>query len=159
MVLSSSFTFLICLIASATFPVPGSPFVLIIEAPSSILLKASANDLAPLTTGVVKSHFQICRSSSAGVKTSDSSIISTSVSCKTSASLTCPILHLAITGMVTESIISSIILILAVRATPPAFLTSDGSLSKTITETAPASSAICACSTVVTSITTPFFNI
>src|SRR5690349_8444220 len=48
---------------------------------------------------------------------------------------------------------------LAVLATPPTFLTSDGSLSKTITETAPASSAICACSTVVTSITTPFFNI
>ena len=48
-----------CVIASATFPVPGSPFVLIIDAPSSILLKASAKDLAPLTTGVVRSHFQI----------------------------------------------------------------------------------------------------
>ena len=85
--------------------------------------------------------------------------MSTSVSCNTNASLTCPILHLAITGMVTESIISSIIFMLAVRATPPAFLTSDGSLSKTITETAPASCAIKACSTFVTSITTPFFCI
>ena len=51
------------------------------------------------------------------------------------------------------------ILILAVLATPPTFLTSDGSLSKTITDTAPASSAIWACSAVVTSITTPFFSI
>jgi len=42
---------LICKTASATFPVPGSPFVLIIAAPSSILLSASANDLAPFTNG------------------------------------------------------------------------------------------------------------
>ncbi len=85
-ILSSSFTFLMWVIASATFPVPGSPFVLIIAAPSSILLNASAKDLAPFTKGVVKSHFQIWWVSSAGVNTSDSSIISTSVSSKTLAS-------------------------------------------------------------------------
>jgi pyridoxal 5'-phosphate synthase subunit Pdx1 len=111
----------------------------IIAAPSPMRLNASPKFLQPQTNGIVKSCFQMWFDSSAGVKTSDSSIISTSVSCKTNASLTCPILHLAITGIVTESIISSIIFILAVRATPPAFLTSDGSLSKTITETAPAS--------------------
>ena len=72
--------------ASATLPVPGSPFVLIIAAPSSILLNASANEREPLTNGVVKSHFQIWWFSSAGVRTSDSSIISTSVSSSTLAS-------------------------------------------------------------------------
>jgi len=44
---------------TVTIPVPGSPLVLIIAAPSSILLSASASERAPLTNGVVKSHFQI----------------------------------------------------------------------------------------------------
>ena len=83
--------------------------------------------------------------------------MSTPVASNILASETWPILHFAIIGIVTESMISCIILMLAVLATPPAFLISYGSLSKTITATAPESSAICACSTLVTSIMTPCF--
>ncbi|CAC11662.1 conserved hypothetical membrane protein [Thermoplasma acidophilum] len=50
----SSFTFLICLTASMMFPVPASPFVLIIAAPSNILRTASGRFLAPETTGTVR---------------------------------------------------------------------------------------------------------
>ena len=46
---------LACLIAATTFPVPASPFVLIIAAPSHILLTASPSDVAPHTKGTVKS--------------------------------------------------------------------------------------------------------
>ena len=45
---------LICLTASTTLPVPASPFVLIIEAPSAILLVASPNPVAPHTNGALK---------------------------------------------------------------------------------------------------------
>ncbi len=45
------------------------------------------------------------------------------------------------------------------RATPPAFRISDGTLSNAITATAPAASAIFACSALMTSIMTPPFCI
>ena len=63
------------------------------------------------------------------------------------------------TGIVTASIIPAIILGSDIRATPPSFLISDGTLSNAITEHAPASSAIFASSGVTTSMITPPFNI
>src|SRR4029077_14523820 len=45
------------------------------------------------------------------------------------------------------------------RATPPSFRISEGTLSSAITATAPASSAILACSALVTSMMTPPFSI
>ena len=65
---------LICLTASITFPVPASPFVRIIAAPSPILLQASPIFVAPLTNGVLISCLSIWFLSSAGVNTSLSSI-------------------------------------------------------------------------------------
>src|SRR5216684_7155982 len=98
-------------------------------------------------------------SSSAGVRTSLSSIKSTSSACKTSASIKCPMRTFAITGMVTVFIISRMILIDAMRATPPSLRMSEGTRSSAITAQAPAFSAICACSALVTSIITPPFSI
>ena len=71
------------------------------------------------------------------------------------ASIKCPILTFAITGIFTAFIISFIIFGSLIRETPPAALISAGILSKAITATAPAASAIFACSGVVTSIITP----
>ena len=66
---------------------------------------------------------------------------------------------LAITGMVTSAIISLMILIEAMRATPPSLRISAGTALGAITAAAPASSAILACSAVVTSMMTPPFSI
>ena len=70
-----------------------------------------------------------------------------------------PIRALAITGIVTVFMISSITLIAAIRATPPSLRISAGTRSSAITALAPASSAILACSALVTSMMTPPFNI
>src|SRR3989449_1529402 len=67
--------------------------------------------------------------------------------------------HLAMTGTVTESMISWILTGSAMRATPPAARMSAGTRSRAITATEPASSAMAACSAFVTSITTPPFCI
>jgi hypothetical protein len=61
--------------------------------------------------------------------------------------------------MVTASMIFIIIVGSAILATPPAARISAGTLSRAITAHAPASSAIFACSGVVTSMITPPFNI
>src|SRR6267143_274480 len=98
-------------------------------------------------------------SSSAGVSTSLSSIKSTSSASKTSASIKCPMRTLAITGIVTVAMISRITLIDAMRATPPSLRMSEGTRSSAITAQAPAFSAICACSALVTSIITPPLSI
>src|SRR5580704_6575465 len=98
-------------------------------------------------------------SSSAGVKTSLSSIKSTSSACSTSASAKCPMRTLAITGMVTVFMISRMILIEAIRATPPSLRMSDGTRSSAMTAQAPAFSAILACSAFVTSMMTPPLSI
>src|SRR5438270_6299327 len=63
--------------------------------------------------------------------------------------------HLAITGMVTASMIAAIRPGSLIRATPPSRRMSAGTRSRAMTATAPASSAILACSGVTTSIITP----
>src|SRR5262249_17591744 len=67
--------------------------------------------------------------------------------------------HFAITGMVTASWISRILSGSAMRATPPSRRMSGGTGSSAITAQAPASSAIRACSAVVTSMITPPLSI
>src|SRR3954470_4546063 len=67
--------------------------------------------------------------------------------------------HLAMTGMDTAAIISRIFLGEAMRATPPSARICAGTRSRAITETAPAFSAITACSALVTSIMTPPLSI
>src|SRR2546430_4320752 len=67
--------------------------------------------------------------------------------------------HFAITGIVTDSWISRILSGSAMRATPPSLRMSAGTRSSAITATAPASSAIRACSASVTSMITPPFSI
>ena len=61
----------------------------------------------------------------------------------------------AITGMVTAALMPSIISGSLMRATPPSRRMSDGTRSRAITATAPASSAILACSGSTTSMITP----
>src|SRR3954463_13879009 len=66
---------------------------------------------------------------------------------------------LAMTGIETAALISSILVGSAIRATPPSLRMSAGTRSSAITEQAPASSAIFACSAVVTSMMTPPLSI
>src|SRR6202050_1551973 len=66
---------------------------------------------------------------------------------------------LAITGIDTVSMISRITRGAAIRATPPSLRMSEGTRSSAIPEQAPASSAISACSALVTSIITPPLSI
>ncbi len=63
------------------------------------------------------------------------------------------------TGMLTASIMLTIMAGSLMRATPPCLRMSAGTRSSAITEQAPASSAILACSGVTTSMMTPPFNI
>src|SRR5438477_5289911 len=63
------------------------------------------------------------------------------------------------TGMVTASWISTILSGSAIRATPPSARMSAGTRSSAMTATAPASSAMVACSAVVTSMITPPLSI
>ncbi len=65
----------------------------------------------------------------------------------------------AMTGIVTAAMIPSIIAGSDMRATPPAARMSAGTRSSAITATAPASSAILACSGVTTSMMTPPLSI
>src|SRR5437660_12363439 len=67
--------------------------------------------------------------------------------------------HLAITGIDTAAMISRIFLGEAMRATPPSARICAGTRSSAITATAPAFSAMVACSAFVTSIITPPFSI
>lgn len=55
--------------ALTTLPVPASPFVRIMAAPSEILLRASPRFRAPQTKGTLKFRLSMWFSSSAGVKT------------------------------------------------------------------------------------------
>ena len=66
---------------------------------------------------------------------------------------------LAMTGMVTVALIASIMSGSDMRATPPCTRRSAGTRSKAMTATAPASSAILACSGVTTSMITPPLSI
>src|SRR5208282_3766464 len=67
--------------------------------------------------------------------------------------------HFAITGIDTVAIISRIFFGDAIRATPPSARICAGTRSSAITATAPAFSAMEACSALVTSIITPPFSI
>src|SRR5262245_27463010 len=67
--------------------------------------------------------------------------------------------HLAMTGIVTASWISLIISGSDIRATPPCTRMSAGTRSSAMTATAPASSAIFACSALTTSMMTPPLSI
>lgn len=71
----------------------------------------------------------------------------------------CPMRAFAITGIETAFTTSSTIVGSAIRATPPAARISDGTRSKAMTATAPAASAILACSALTTSMMTPPFCI
>ena len=70
----SLLTALACLIASTMFPVPASPFVLSIAAPSAIRRSASPRFLHPHTKGTLKLFLLMWFSSSAMVRTSLSSM-------------------------------------------------------------------------------------
>src|SRR5262245_23244957 len=67
--------------------------------------------------------------------------------------------HLAMTGIETTFMISAITSMRAMRATPPSLRMSEGTRSSAMTAQAPASSAIFACSGVVTSMMTPPLSI
>src|SRR5690606_24641945 len=84
---------------------------------------------------------------------------STPSACRIWASTKWPMRALAMTGMVTAEMICSISSGSLMRATPPSRRMSAGTRSSAITATAPASSAILACSGVTTSMMTPPFSI
>ena len=63
-----------CVTALTMSPVPASPFVRIIAAPSAMRRSASPRFVAPHTNGTVKAHLSTWCSRSAGVRTSDSSM-------------------------------------------------------------------------------------
>src|ERR1700733_13453582 len=67
--------------------------------------------------------------------------------------------HLAITGMETVAMISRIFFGEAMRATPPSARICEGTRSRAMTATAPAFSAMEACSALVTSMMTPPLSI
>ena len=145
--------------ASTMFPEPASPLVRIIAAPSPIRRSASPRSRQPHTNGTLKANLSTWKCSSAGVSTSDSSMKSTPSDSRICASTKWPMRHLAMTGMVTVFWISWIFLTGDMRATPPSFRMSDGTRSSAMTATAPASSAIFACSALVTSMMTPPLSI
>ena len=60
--------------ASTTLPVPASPLVRIIAAPSATRRRASPRLVAPHTNGTVNARLSTWLASSAGVSTSDSSM-------------------------------------------------------------------------------------
>ena len=60
--------------ASTMLPVPASPFERIIAAPSEIRRSASPRFVAPQTKGTSKGHLSMWYASSAGVRTSLSSM-------------------------------------------------------------------------------------
>ena len=92
--------------ASTTLPVPASPLVRISAAPSPIRRSASPRSRQPQTNGTLKACLSTWCSSSAGVSTSLSSMKSTSSASSTRASAKWPMRHLAITGIVTASLMS-----------------------------------------------------
>ena len=63
-----------CVTALTTSPVPASPFVRIIAAPSAIRRSASPRLVAPQTNGISNAHLSTWCATSAGVSTSDSSM-------------------------------------------------------------------------------------
>src|SRR3984893_6447030 len=145
--------------ASTILPEPASPLLRIMAAPSPMRRSASPRSRQPQTKGTLKANLSTWKCSSAGVSTSDSSMKSTPSDSRICASTKWPMRHLAITGIVTAFWISLILVTGDMRATPPSFRISEGTRSSAITATAPASSALFACSALVTSMMTPPFSI
>ncbi len=145
--------------ASTMLPVPASPLVRRSAAPSPIRRSASPRSRQPQTNGTLKASLSTWWDSSAGVRTSLSSMKSTPSASRTRASAKWPIRHFAITGIETASMMRVTTSGSAIRATPPSLRMSAGTRSSAITATAPASSAIFACSGVVTSMITPPLSI
>mmetsp|Transcript_60850 Transcript_60850/g.168390 ORF Transcript_60850/g.168390 Transcript_60850/m.168390 type:complete len:322 (-) Transcript_60850:8-973(-) len=144
--------------ASTTLPVPASPFVRIMLAPSAMRRSASPRFRQPHTKGTLNFVLFTWLPSSATVRTSLSSTQSTPKCCRIWASTKWPMRHLAMTGMDTALMISLIIFGSDILATPFALRMSAGIRSSAITAQAPASSAIFACSGFMTSMITPPFN-
>src|SRR3989440_2598438 len=140
-------------------PEPASPLVRIIAAPSPIRRSASPRSRQPQTNGTRNANLSMWKCSSAGVSTSDSSMKSIPSASRICASTKCPMRALAMTGMVTAFWISWIFFTGDMRATPPSLRMSEGTRSSAITDAAPASSAILACSALVTSMMTPPLSI
>src|SRR5271157_2935812 len=141
------------------FPLPASPLVRIMAAPSEIRRSASPRSRAPHTNGERKACLSTWCSSSAGVSTSLSSMKSTPNVSSTRASTKWPMRTFAITGIDTARWMPSITWIEHMRATPPSLRMSAGTRSSAITAAAPACSASLACSGLVTSMMTPPFSI
>mmetsp|Transcript_71276 Transcript_71276/g.153757 ORF Transcript_71276/g.153757 Transcript_71276/m.153757 type:complete len:319 (-) Transcript_71276:22-978(-) len=146
-------------IASTMLPVPASPFVRIMLAPSAMRRSASPRLRQPQTNGTLNLFLFTWLSSSATVSTSLSSTQSTPRCSRICASTKWPMRHFAMTGMETALMMSLIILGSEARATPFSMRMSAGILSRAITAQAPASSAIFACSGFMTSMMTPPFSI
>src|SRR5919197_42872 len=138
---------------------PASPLVRIIAAPSPMRRRASPRSRQPHTNGTRNANLSMWKCSSAGVSTSDSSMKSIPSASRICASTKCPMRALAMTGMVTAFWISWIFFTGDMRATPPSRRMSDGTRSSAMTDAAPASSAIFACSALVTSMMTPPLSI
>mmetsp|Transcript_98355 Transcript_98355/g.257013 ORF Transcript_98355/g.257013 Transcript_98355/m.257013 type:complete len:324 (+) Transcript_98355:177-1148(+) len=145
--------------ASTILPVPASPLVRIMLQPSAMRRRASPRLRQPQTKGTLNLFLFTWLPSSATVSTSLSSMQSTPSCCKICASTKCPMRHLAMTGIETALTIALIIAGSDMRATPFSFRMSAGMRSRAMTATAPASSAIFACSGFMTSMMTPPFSI
>mmetsp|Transcript_103400 Transcript_103400/g.277943 ORF Transcript_103400/g.277943 Transcript_103400/m.277943 type:complete len:241 (+) Transcript_103400:761-1483(+) len=104
--------------AELTSPVPASPFVRIMLAPSAMRRSASPRFLHPHTKGTLNLFLLTWLWWSATVRTSLSSMQSMPSSCSTWASTKWPMRHLAITGIETALMISLIIFGSDMRATP-----------------------------------------
>src|SRR5690606_33067415 len=130
----------------------------IMAAPSPMRRRASPRSRAPHTKGTRNGCLSMWYRSSAGVSTSLSSMKSTPRAGRIWASTKFPMRHFAMTGMRTASLMRTITSGSAMRATPPAARISAGTRSRAMTATAPASSAMRACSGVVTSMMTPPLN-
>src|SRR6056297_1977636 len=145
--------------ASTTLPVPASPLVRIMLAPSPMRRSASPMFVAPHTNGTVNANLSMWCASSAGVRTSLSSTKSTPSASRLCASTKWPMRAFAITGIDTASTMPRIMSGSDMRATPPWERMSAGTRSSAITAVAPASSAMRACSAFTTSMMTPPLNI
>ena len=103
-------------------------------APSEMRRRASPRFVAPHTKGTVNGHLSMWYASSAGVRTSDSSMKSTPSDWSTWASAKWPMRAFAITGIVTASMIPSISSGSLIRATPPSRRMSAGTRSSAMTD-------------------------
>jgi hypothetical protein len=126
-------------------------------------LADAAQGLAQVAAAADERHLEACfsmwKSSSAGVRTSLSSMKSTSSASRMRASMKCPMRHLAITGMLTAAWMDLIISGSLARATPPSLRIWAGTRSSAMTAVAPASCAMRACSALTTSMMTPPLSI